>query len=372
MACFEAELDGLLEGFDATPAQSGGRTSSRGAVLKRPAAATGPVLAREERSAMEITARSAEPVLQLPQVEGDDARDAALTRTSRDEDQWPLTKYFARAWQLLLSEARALPRILKNDPFGNLMGYVFHSRQDSHKMSKSAMSAGARVDRHRVRPYLLASSCTLLYLDRFMRLALERSMFTLPPGSVWDYDDYCRQDETPLSVVRATHPARSHTSVASADPGDSMAIVRSPTNEIVLHTGLALPFAAPSVSTPSKVVQSESSFGMLMDLGGELLVIRGVSLTMPQLVDRCTAKTLLEAERRRRCVGDAPQIAAHRCRGHNHDRAGQNLLGEVNLVHSLNRGCELKWHRSGLFCEPHMTFGNAKKKGQARARPCNR
>ena len=88
-----------------------------------------------------------------------------------------------------------------------------------------------------------------------------------------EYEEYERSDETPMPVTRSVDLGIASSTPTVADPGGlELAQVRD-----------ALGFRVGKVAmrTPSKILQSEEGFGMLIDHLDHFLVLLGSSLTAP-------------------------------------------------------------------------------------------
>lgn len=185
---------------------------------------------------------------------------------------------------------------------------------------------------------LLAASAW--QVQRSMQWLLELSLAKRVGGQrLLMYLDNTRYDETPMKVK---------TSGASASSFEALAVQRPLLPEVALQVpgsqevAIWTPMLGEKVSTNSKankILQIESSVGMLVEAGGRYFGILSSPAQSLAIVERTTAKCLHEALERGSFASWASGKFAMQCRSATTDKASENILCEKGIAASRSWGC---------------------------------
>lgn len=262
---------------------------------------------------------------------------------------WPLAGIF-RAFMLGQGSLRpADPEA--TDTTTKLSRYFVGGR--SGRISTRASAADhLQVDSRRFVDHLLRLANTALHVDREGRATLERLVAQIPNVQLIAYVDGARYDETPMPVAVSLSDTFGNDVPAQAGALPTVALTSA-----LPKMGGPVRNATKSGAQSHKLLQSESSFGMLVRIGGELTTILGKTLSWLQHLQRTTAECLAEAARQRDSTTDVANQFAFRARLSTLDRYAGGEKCEKALVGER----DALWHRLALSCEVHMTAGTHKK-----------
>ena len=202
---------------------------------------------------------------------------SALLRPGRweDGDWWPL----ALPFRSLVQRQRPLQPA---DPSLQDEASRFNAAclQDSaaRLMTKAALADRLGIDVRHVDGHLFRLANTAILVDRCSRQLIEAMVGQLQDAELILYVDGSRSDETPLPVSVGSQQ------VAACE----VAIGRSPSDTVDVRQMLLPAFSASDKKekSPSKILQSESTFGMLFRHDGVLKMLVGSTLTWLQHIEK--------------------------------------------------------------------------------------
>jgi hypothetical protein len=229
-------------------------------------------------------------------------------------------------------------------------------------LTKSSARMGTKVmlasqfglSRHDIGPLTVVAANILVSLDRANRFQLENSFVAhIDASRLHCYIDCDTSDETPMPV--ASNCGKRFlkdivTPMAAPDQGNTVAVAH--------QTHVTTGSSAKRSKLTSKLLQSEGSFGILIELpSGELVSTVGRTLNWIQMLDRTTAECLFAAHSLRSAVRlDVAGKFATRTRIACEDRAKSNARCGRGIMHDREG-----WKHIGIDCEIHISAGIHKK-----------
>ena len=190
-----------------------------------------------------------------------------------------------------------------------------------------------------------------LIASRCARWELEEGM-AVPRAGVECllYIDYNRYDETPMRVKTLGGSG----TAADAEVGGKTAsgsLALAPLRRDMALWTPEVGERATTVSSHGKLLQMESSYGLLLRINGKHCMVRGSILTHVMNLEACSARCLLAAQRQTSSISPACARFKKRTRASTTDRASANLLCEKAMANSLLGAAFQSIH---LGCDVHV------------------
>ena len=164
------------------------------------------------------------------------------------------------------------------------------------------------------------------------------------------YLDYARYDETPMKV-RTAGGSQMQQRPGFEASGFAGAIALAPLSSSLIKWTPAEGELARTDGSHGKILQSESSYGLLMKVGEKFVAVHSQVLVHLQNLESCTAKILLAAQVAHSSVSPACASFKLRLRASTTDRASSNMLAEKMLGEQLSASAFDNLH---LGCEVHV------------------
>ncbi|CAK0852764.1 unnamed protein product, partial [Prorocentrum cordatum] len=216
---------------------------------------------------------------------------------------WPLLQHFRHVYSLV---ANTDITVQLDSPFYRIaeLCLLQTSKKRRRVLGKGMLSELAQVSDRNYGSYLQCLASAILHVDRLQRQIVESTVAgSVPPLQLLEYEDVCRHDETPIALTRAEFA-----SFAQLPVGGQQIMQTATVGQQIAHAVPTRPFSKHYGRFPSKALQSESTFGMLVDHGEFIMSVVGSTLTMPQLVDRTSGESLLYAERCKESTGTVAML----------------------------------------------------------------
>ena len=280
----------------------------------------------------------------MPQVPADTI--AALKSTGAQPvalgEAWPLQLPF-RAF--LLHHCPVAPADCSSEEPGIKVAHFYVGGRSGRVMTKAAASEVLGVDERRLESDGCRLANAAVHVDHNVRQLLEALLGqTIADEDLLAYVDGTRSDETPLPVAVPSQSTASQGRV-EVHPADAVALQQT-----------ALPnfgCSKRNQKTRNKILQSESTWGMLVRAKGVLRMIVGSSLTWLQHLERTTGECLAEADRRREAMTSVAHRFRLRTRLSTLDQARSNDRAERFLMSQR----PVTWSRLSFPCMVHITAG---------------
>lgn len=207
-----------------------------------------------------------------------------------------------------------------------------------HTASVGIMSEKLGVSPNVYQRKLRRTADCAYHVDRAFRMSLEGACASLRTIGLACYIDAVRYDETPMALTISGDAPQTELS----SPG---AIV--PVSNSSVGGRLSLPSLV-SVAMPVKLLNTLSSFGMLLDLPGKFVSIIGSTICSLQALERTTATCVAEAQRRICGVSSFSNRFSAKTRLVCTDSASSNFAAERKLA--AERGT---WASLTSCCDVH-------------------
>ena len=220
------------------------------------------------------------------------------------------------------------------------IGQHFLHNTAYHLTSMSVLEKNLGIDSKTLQRRLFALCTTLCVQQLFQRHQLEQGLHSLMhPQSMICYLEAGGYDETPLKVL-----ARDPFLGADATPPEATA---------AKHQGLTPGLPQAAETTVFKILQTGSSFGMLLKTSSGFLGIIGAHHGPLQSMGRASGDLLAECLGRSSGISTFADAFSLKCRSYCSDKAGYNLKGEQLLTQHRPPG----WHSNLTFCDLHALAG---------------
>ena len=223
---------------------------------------------------------------------------------------------------------------------------TYLSSSEYHLMSGVLVDKLLEVDPPSFALRLPRLASTLFVQQVLERRLLEQQLVDqLGQGSLKFYLDYSAYDETPLKVSIREVP----------NPQGSASSCDAPTVLPERDSG-APPYKPRIDSVITKILQSKSSFGMLLDTVSGEVGIMGQTFCPLQSLSQTNHAVVKEAVARHCPVSFAAEAFQHKLRAVCCDQAGFNRAAEETFLQ--DRG---NWHTTLFYCDVHAIAGCHKK-----------
>jgi hypothetical protein len=148
------------------------------------------------------------------------------------------------------------------------------------------------------------------------------------------YLDAARYDETPMMVRSAGASSTSTSTPTSRNERFSGALPLAPLEHAVQWSPNDGECAS-TVSPHSKILQTESTYGMLLRVNDKFIGVMGSVVCNLQLLETCSARCLMASQVALSSITPACGMFKHRVRLSSTDRAASNILCEKNMATQL-------------------------------------
>lgn len=225
-----------------------------------------------------------------------------------------------------------------------------HGLAAFHGASDSSLGERFGVDRRRVSLLFarLASASTLM--DRAHRSEVEKACSSIAGCELLEYIDGSRYDETPLGM-RARQEMRKAFEAVAAEEGTNSAPTGAPSQPSLAGVR---PLLQGSSDGPIKVMQTESTYTMLLKLTGDhkacCVMLRGVTGNWLQSADRMTAdviRALLQGT-------SACSLGALQFRGRSRVVCTDKFSGNKKAERAIARDRGDSWKLLHVDCRVHI------------------